>query len=247
MRVLVTRPREDAERTARRLVGQGHEAIVAPLITVVATEDRRPDGPVDAVILTSGHAVPALASLDDRNVPVVAVGERTAAAARQAGFDDVRSGDGAAAALTPLIVDNLPSGSILLHIAGRYRKAEPELSLRTFGYRVLVWEAYEARAATELPSELSEALGAGRIDVVLHYSRRSAALLVELAVAAGLALPLGSATHLCLSGDVAAPLAALGWPVMVAAEPNEGALLAALETIAESSPPRASSANDGAC
>jgi uroporphyrinogen-III synthase len=238
MRVLVTRPRQDAERTARRLVALGHEAVVAPLMEVVATGVPMPDGPFDAVILTSAHAVPALATLPalaTRPVPVFAVGERTAAAARQAGFEQVRSGPGDAAALARSVADGLRSPAILLHIAGRHRKPEPEATLRARGYALRVWEAYEARAVTALPDEALAELGAGRIDLVLHYSRRSAALLVGLADEAGLGPQLRVAMHLCLSGDAAAPLVACGASAVVAQEPDEAALLAMIETLPERS------------
>ena len=239
MRVLVTRPRVDAERTARALAERGHEPVVAPLMSVVATGDPKPEGAFAAVILTSAHGAFALASLKDRRIPVFAVGERTAAAARQTGFSDVRVGPGDGASLAAAIARSLRPDGVLLHIAGRHRKPEPETSLRARGYTVRVWEAYEAVAATALPADLATALGAGRIDVVLHYSRRSAALLADLVGAAGFGSCLRAATHLCLSADAAAPLVALGAPVALAAEPEERALFAALDELAETSPPPA--------
>jgi uroporphyrinogen-III synthase len=232
MRVLVTRPQADAERTADRLRASGHEPLIAPLLSVRATGTPPPDDPPDALLVTSAHAAAALERLSFKDRPVFAVGERSAAAVRQAGCANVHSGEGDAAGLAALIARMLAPDTVLLHVAGRHRKPEPEASLREAGHTVRVWEAYEAVAARDLPDRLSSALTAGRIDGVLHYSRRSAALLVDLVDRAGLRPHLRSVTHLCLSADVAVPLASLDAAVLVAAEPHETALLAALDAFA---------------
>jgi uroporphyrinogen-III synthase len=231
MRVLVTRPLADAERTAERLRAAGHDPLVAPLLSVVGTNSFPPPDSGDAIILTSAHAVAALAGLPPRARPVFAVGDRTAAAVREAGFDDVRVAGGDAASLAALVARSLPKNSTLLHIAGRHRKPEPEASLREAGYTIQVWEAYEAQPVRSLPADVSSGLTAGRIDAALHYSRRSAALLVDLAGKAGLHPKLQSVKHVCLSADVAAPLASLEATILVAAEPTETALLAALDAV----------------
>jgi uroporphyrinogen-III synthase len=229
MRVLVTRPQADAERTAKRLAAAGHDPLVAPLMSIVSTGCAPPQDGWNAVIVTSAHAVAALASLDRRSGPVFAVGERTATALREAGFDDVRVGEGDAASLAALVARSLPEGSVLLHVAGRHRKPEPGASLWDAGHAVRVWEAYEAQPVLRLPADVLSGLAAGRIDAALHYSRRSAALFVDLVGEAGLVPQLRPVMQVCLSADAAAALVGLGLAVRVAAEPNETALLAALD------------------
>ncbi len=67
----------------------------------------------------------------------------------------------------------------------------------------------------------------------LHYSRRSAALAMDLASAGGAAAHFRLMTHVCLSDDVAEPLIASGTAsVHVAARPDEAALLATLRQAA---------------
>src|SRR5277367_2328472 len=101
MRVLVTRPKDDAEETAAKLRARGHAVLVAPLIEI-----RFADGPeisldgIQAVLATSSNGVQALARRTDRrDVPLFAVGTQTAHAARSAGFSTVKSADGDAHAL----------------------------------------------------------------------------------------------------------------------------------------------------
>jgi len=230
MRILVTRSAHDAERTARKLVALGFEACQAPVTRIVPTGDPAPEAPYDALIVTSAHAEEALADLD-RLKPVFAVGGRTAEAVRMQGFDDVTVADGDAESLSRLIRADLAPGLALLHVTARHHKEEPAASLRAAGFTVLQWEAYEAKAVEHLPDEAVEALRTGQIGAALHYSRRSADLVVRLAEEAGLAAHLRAIPHLCLSADVAAPLVALGAGVHVAEDPSEDALLGLLDSL----------------
>jgi uroporphyrinogen-III synthase len=232
MRVLVTRAKDDAERTARRLAARGHEAVVAPVITIAPTGAAPPQEPWDALILTSAHAVPMLAGLAVRARPAFAVGARTAAAARAALLPDVRQASGDALGLARLIKAAMPPPATLLHATAHERKAEPGASLTAAGFRVVAWECYAARPAPRLPGDVAAALRARHFDAVLHFSRRSAELFIGLAEREGLVPTLRTLAHLCLSTDVAAPLAAVGAETVVAPEPNETSLVALLDGLA---------------
>jgi uroporphyrinogen-III synthase len=227
MRVLVTRSEPDGLRTARKLADLGHEAILAPVIEIVSSEQPMPEGSYDAVIVTSAHAVPALQAAASHEIPVFAVGERTAQALREAGFSDVLAAEGDAVSLSRLVRSRLDPGAALLHATGRHRKDEPALSLTAAGFRLLTWETYEATAVGTLPRPVLDELRTGQIGAALHYSRRSAELFVRLLDQAGIALP--DFPHLCLSADVAIPLRVRNGPALVARQPSEEALLSLLE------------------
>src|SRR5690606_26773949 len=91
------------------------EPVVAPVLEV------RPLSGADlglsragALALTSRNAVPILcAGADRRDLPVFAVGEATALAAREAGFSDVASADGDADDLVELIARRKPAGGVV--------------------------------------------------------------------------------------------------------------------------------------
>ena len=88
-RVLVLRPEPGATATLRRARERGLEAEAVPLFEVEPVEWSVPDpSDFDALLLTSANAVrhggPGLQAL--RELPVHAVGEATARAAREAGF-----------------------------------------------------------------------------------------------------------------------------------------------------------------
>lgn len=231
MRIWVSRPEPGAARTARRLDGLGHAALVAPVLRIVPTGDAVPAGAFDGLILTSGNAVPATVSLP-RDRLVFAVGARTAERARRAGFSRVLCAEGDAGDLAALVVRTLSPGSRLLHAAGEDRKAEPEASLAAAGFPVTVWSAYAAQAEKALPEAVARALRAGEdagLQAALHFSRRSARVAAELAERAGLAGAFRALAHYCLSPDVEAGLAEFGLAAhFVATRPSEDALLAGL-------------------
>src|SRR5438045_3809605 len=110
MAVLVTRPLPDGETTAADLRARGFEAIAAPMLRFEAFGFRDDDVIYGAVIVTSANALRAvesrLAGSYLLKLPLFAVGERTAAAARAAGFAEVVAGEGDAAALRDLVIEN---------------------------------------------------------------------------------------------------------------------------------------------
>jgi uroporphyrinogen-III synthase len=230
MRVLVSRSTDDAARTAGKLAARGHEAVLAPVTRIVPTGDPMPLDSYDALIVTSAHAEAALASLD-RSKPVFAVGQRTAEPVRAAGFAGITVAEGDALSLVRLIRGTLAPGLTLLHVTARHHKEEPAASLKASGFMILPWEAYEAKAVETLPDHAAEALRTGQIGAALHYSRRSADLVIRLAGEAGLASRLLGTPHLCLSADVAAPLRSAGATTLVAEEPSEEALLGLLDRV----------------
>jgi uroporphyrinogen-III synthase len=232
MRVLVTRAAEDAARTAESLAAAGHEAVLAPVIEIVATGADWPDGLFDAVLATSAHAFAMLDSGPSlevmRLMPLHLVGERTAAIARLRGFEGAATIAANAAELLARFGSISGAPRRLLYLAGRHRKPDIETALEVAAQDLHVLEVYEAKVVAELPAAVMAQIRAQKIDAALHFSRRSASLFGERANAAG--LDVSKLRHLCLSNDVATPLRQRGLPLVeVAGSPNEAALLACLD------------------
>jgi uroporphyrinogen-III synthase len=224
MRVLLTRPRAQGEATAARLAALGHQALVAPLLTIAPSGEKPPPGPFDALIVTSANAISALATLE-RTQPVFVVGDRTASLVRDAGFADTRSARGDGADLAELVARSMAPGARVLHVGGRERKPEPAISLARAGFCLETFMAYEATAASELPENLEAALSEERLDAALHYSRRTVDTALALTRTAGLISRFLSLRHLCLSADVAMPLRDQGAVRLIVAEaPDEASL-----------------------
>jgi uroporphyrinogen-III synthase len=230
MRLLVTRPEPDAQRTAAALRARGHSVVIAPLLHIEPLAAAAIGaGPWAAVLVTSANVAHAIASHAKRaelvHLPVFAVGERSAHAMRVLGCANVISAGGNAGDLARMVAAQVNPPARLLYLAGEQRSGDLGGELRAKGFAVETVAIYRAVTADALPPNAAAALTAG-IDGVLHFSRRSAEAYVEAARAAGLLESALRPAHFCLSAQVAAPLQGAGGRlVRVAPRPAETALL----------------------
>jgi len=249
MRILVTRPRADAEALVAALAARGHEALVAPMLEIRAPAPGAAppdlDG-VQALLFTSANGVRALAALTARrDLPVFAVGDASARAARAAGFARVESAGGDVADLVRLVLARCdPAAGALYHAAASRLAGDLKAALADAGFALRRDTLYESVAAQALPEALRAALASGRLDAATFFSPRTAATFVALVRDAGLAAACTRVTALCLSPAVAEALAPLAWrAVEVAAAPTQDSLLAALDrTVREASHDRTTGA-----
>ena len=233
MRLVLTRPQDDSERSALTLRARGHEVLVAPLMRIEpVAADLRPHW--GAIIITSANAAAAIATHKVRDalikLPLYAVGKRSADAAHAAGFADVTSAGGDLRDLILMIAGRRPDKHApLLYLAGEDRAADLVAELILHGIAAEMAVVYRAVTAP-FPPQLIAALKASEVDAVLHFSQRSAENYIAGAKQAGIAGPALSVRHMCLSAQIAAPLAKAGASrVAIASRPDEAALLARLE------------------
>jgi uroporphyrinogen-III synthase len=172
--LVIVRPEPGASATAARARALGLEPHCHPLFETRALEWTVPDpADFDAVLITSANAArlggPGLARL--AHLPVVAVGQASAAAAKDAGFVDVRVGDGDGAAAVNLAAEAGFQG--LLHLCGHDFRALKQDGITITPLHVFV--------AAPLPpaSALLDCLA--KHCVVLAHSPRAAARLAEIA------------------------------------------------------------------
>jgi uroporphyrinogen-III synthase len=234
VRLLLTRPEPDAQRTAAALRAQGHDVVIAPLLRIVPIADAPIGvGPWTAVLITSANAAHAVAAHSHvapmRTLPVFAVGRRSAEAMASAGFADVTSADGNVSDLAQLVAARLQPAARLLYLTGEERSGDLAGDLRARGFAVETTLIYRAIAAPALPPAAADALASG-IDGVLHFSRRSAETYVDAARTAGMVRNALKPIHFCLSAQVAEPLAQAGAAdIRIAERPNEAVLLALID------------------
>lgn len=205
-----------ADETAARLTALGHDVLVSPLLEPVPRPWSSPTGPFDAVLFTSpqgprlaGETVAAF-----HTCPVVAVGERTAAAAQKAGFTDIRTAAGDVVSAYRLLRD--AGLHRILHLAGQHRTEAAILP----GLTIDLCAVYEARLAP-LTDAATIALKAGAVDWALLFSARTAAHFANLC-------PDPSQVSIAAISPKALAAAGPGWRAAVAAaEPTEARILAA--------------------
>ena len=236
MRVLITRPLTSATALAARLSAMGHDAVIEPLLTIVADPDAGAHlgstlAGAQALLFTSTNGVASFAAASGRrDLRVLAVGDGTAASARQAGFAQVESAQGDVEALAALASATLqPGGGALVHASGHTVAGDLAGRLTRLGFAVRSVRLYRALAAETLSAAAVAEFGTGRIDAALFFSPRTAVTFVRLARAAGIEHDCAAIVGVALSAAVAGELAGLGWwRVVVAEEPTEDALLGVL-------------------
>ncbi len=184
MAILVTRPHPDDETTATGLRARGFEVLLAPMLRFepLAFHDDA-DAPYGAVIVTSANALrgiePHLKGSQWLKLPLFAVGEHTAAAARNIGFEQVISAKGDAASLRELVTAGVKAKALkktspLLYLAGADLARDLAGELGERGFTVVTQTTYRMVPLSRLPREVCDAFAANQVDAVLHYSRRSA-------------------------------------------------------------------------
>lgn len=227
-RIWVTRASPGAEATAARLEAMGLAPWVDPLLQVRDLSPAVDLTGVAALAFTSVNGVTAFSRLHaGRGHAVFAVGDRTARAAREAGFSRVVSAQGDVAALAALIVDQAASlDGAVLHPAAQAPAGDLLAPLAAAGLSARRLAVYETLVRDPDPATLA---GLGDLEAVLLHSPRAARKLSEQ-------LAHRSAPGLkafCLSAAVAEPLEALMQAgrlasVAFAPQPTETALLAML-------------------
>ncbi|UWU69052.1 uroporphyrinogen-III synthase [Bradyrhizobium sp. NC92] len=240
MSILVTRPHPDNEATADNLRARGHAVLLAPALKLepVAFQGES-DVSYDAVLVTSANAIRTvvlqLPDLGLLQLPLFAVGEHTAAAAREAGFAEVIVAGGDAASLRDKVMQSardkvLKKKSALLYLAGGDLSRDLGGELGAEGFRVVTRTTYRMAPVKHLPREVCEGFAAHGIEAVLHYSRRSARAFLDAARDEGVEISALAIPHCCLSETVAGVLREAGASqVLVAATPDETALFDSLE------------------
>lgn len=215
--IVILRPEPGASETARRAHALGLDPILCPIFEIESLDWRASaQSEFDAILFTSANAPrfggPGLEPF--LHLPCYAVGESTAAAARQGGFKDIRTGPSDGAALVEMMVRDGVSSAF--HPSGR-----DHVALDRPDIRIQRRAVYASNAAASLPPEALSALGQGAL--VLLHSPRAARQFAALADAAGMSR---EGVRLAAISEAAAVAAGGGWnSIAISPEPRDHALL----------------------
>lgn len=232
MRVIVTRPEEDAGPLRQTLEALGHSVILQPLMTIAPRAGVTiPTRPWQAVVATSANGIRALsdpAAL--HGLPLLTVGPQSLKAAQDAGFPRAEAHGGDVDGLAAHVIDtHRPADGPILYLSGAETAGDLQGRLSAAGFDCHRLVLYDAVPATQL-GEAAQALRHGSADAVLLYSPRSARIWVRLVEAEELKAEAAALPSLCLSRNVAAALPE-GFTVLVAEKPENAAMLRLLEEL----------------
>lgn len=208
-RLLVIRPEPGASRTMKRAREMGLEVISVPLFEIEPVDWEPPDpSRFGGLLITSANAM-RLGGKDLRRLrtlEVFAVGDATAAAAHDAGFEIGAIGDAGAEHLLEMLA---PQRFPLLHLCGEDRH-EPT----NHAQEIVPLIVYRSKAVA------APDLSGARDAIALVHSPRAARRLAEL-------VPDKAVIGIAAISKAAGVAAGPGWKSLdVAPEPTDDALLA---------------------
>lgn len=175
--ILLTRPLAQSQRFAeqvRAAVGPV-EILISPVLAIRPLPVAPPQGDFGALILTSQNAAVIAAAL---GFPLprqaYCVGDRTAEAARQAGFTAIRIG-GDAAGLIKALLDIRPTGR-LLHLHGVETRGDVAQGLTSAGIETVSLPIYD-QVALVLSVTARQALDKASLVILPVFSPRTAQII----------------------------------------------------------------------
>ncbi len=208
--VLITRPREDAERFAAQLAERGVRGIVGPLSTVHFLPATPLDSTAEAcVVVTSRHALmhPQATTLIG-NRPLAVVGDATAALAKALGLSVYWNAPNVLALTTQLNMHPPLGKPRLWYLRGAHIRHDLRVLLPD--YAVEERTLYRVDCALTLPQTCRDAFAQADLTGVAFFSTRHAEAFIALCTAAG-ETPYPMLTAYCMSAAIAEPLRACTW------------------------------------
>lgn len=175
--VWITRTQKGAERTAQKVMQKGARPLVAPVLEVVAHKPEIKIGVGDAVVVTSENALHILCDTHiARTTKVYCVGDRTAQAVLDTGYEDVISAKGTVRDVYEIIVNDQDKPKRLIYLRGEVVSAPLKSWLNEAGFEVDEYIVYSTQIVDVALSHEQWA----RIGVIMLHSARAAETVAKL-------------------------------------------------------------------
>lgn len=235
MRILVTRPAEDAPKFIDALTARKHRAIWSPSLVM-----RLVEGPplaiteYQAIAITSANAVRALAGRTrERHVSLICVGPASAAAAREMGFGKIHisAGEGVKGLVQALRETLKPDLGPVLYPSAADIAGALASEAGALGFKIDRQIVYKMELADHLSDPARDAIAHHGLDAVAYFSVRSVNGTRQAAEASGLRDQLDRIPALCLSPAVAAVAKQSHRRAQAAPAASEAAMLQAIDRL----------------
>lgn len=220
--VLITRPIAQAQAFAQTIRLVGATPVIEPVSVVISLTPNFPDAA--SIVATSANAFVGSVPDSYLSLPLYAVGDQTAEAARAKGFQNVITGAGRAADLLPLLQD-APEPVVYMRGESVTLDLKAELSGKIIHEAVV----YQADPVPALSVEAIAAFQRGDIGIVTVFSRRAAETLISLIHHHKLTEYCRDIYCLCLDPSMVKSCETVAWlGVVPAARPDRGGMVEAL-------------------
>jgi uroporphyrinogen-III synthase len=179
--ILVTRPRIQSELLAKQLQQKGFNAIIEPLFETQTQKTNIPLKP-QALLITSMNAVNSLLNCNiDKQVKILAVGQKTAHILNQGGFKNVSFASGSSSSLRDLALDVLsPEEGVVVYLAGSIVTLDLSEELTKSGFNSQRITSYTISESKILSKNTISKIKNRHIDKVLIYSKNTASIFHKL-------------------------------------------------------------------
>jgi len=222
---LVTRPTTESKPTGNKLEMLGHRAIYAPMLKIDPVSFEIPDETRSLILTSKNGARFGLANIGEKGRPIFAVGEQTAAVARDMGFTNITVGPGTARKLVPLLLEcGVNQKRDYAHLCGNEIAYNICDVLKDEGIDAVNTVTYQTIPNRSFSPAVEEAMELGEIDAVLFYSPRTATIFEEAISETGHHDWLPNLDAYCLSPRVSDALLGPWRKVQYAILPTEKAL-----------------------
>ena len=231
--VLITRAKKDSEELVDDVTRRGAKTLISPMLEIQFCEGKELNfSNIQGILFTSSNGVRALNSRLSNlqkisSIPVFAVGEATATAAKNIGFTSINIANGNVDSLAKKTSKILsPDKGELIHIAAHDLAGNLAGKLKNRGFCVKTEKLYRANQVTEIDKQTLGALRRGLVKFVLFFSPRTTRTLVKLIKDNNYTNSLVNIEAICLSDAVAIEANSLRWQkVLVSQEPTKAKLL----------------------
>jgi uroporphyrinogen-III synthase len=231
---LITRPLPEAEETAKILQDKGFSTIIDPLLTIHIRMDGASElekslqYPIQTIVLTSANGAKALGHITEkRELPILAVGASTAAAAKKLGFHKITvTGENVRLLMDHIVRSCPPKDGDILYISADVITVNLPSLLAAQGFAVKRIIGYYSEETTVLSEKTITLLENKSPSTALFYSKRTAEIFMQLAAN----YDLSHITAFALSPAIAEVLHAKQWQGIYSADhPTQESLMALIE------------------
>lgn len=233
---LLTRPYEESKSFAIKLKELGVESIIEPLLSIELITDENiitdlKCNESQTIIFTSKNAVNGLMNLKLSGSllakQVLAIGSKTAAIARAAGFKNIINIDANGEKMIEYILSNFsPKQGNIIYVSGDIVAIDLENILRQNGFTVTRLIVYRSIAVNKFSKETENLLKENKISFVIFFSQRTARIFSDLVKLSSLQDTVKTVKAFVLSKNIALSLAELKWQeIFTANAPNENSMI----------------------